>query len=401
MAGPLTGVRVLDFTHALAGPFGTMILADLGADVVLVSRTTERDDRSRGPGPYVRDRSTYRFSIERGKRNIQLDLKDSTGAEIALRLAERSDVLAENFTPGTMDKLGLGYEAVSKRNPRIIYASVSGHGQTGPYAGKGAVDIVAQAMSGLMSITGEADGRPMRVGASFGDTIGGNYLAMGVIAALYERERSGLGQRLDVSMVETVMYHMENAIIRYSATAEVPGRIGPRHPLVTPFQPFHTRDGWIVVAAVRDWEAFCVVIGLEELARDPRFVTNQDRNVHHAELEVILDEALRARTSREWLGLLDTTCIVCPVYDVAQAIDDPQIRARRAVVEVPMALADGQVKSVLLPNTPVRLSRTPAEVGRPAPWVGEDTRVVLRDVLQMSLEEIDELARRGVIGCRS
>ncbi|MBM3947230.1 MAG: CoA transferase, partial [SAR202 cluster bacterium] len=254
MPGPLVGVRVLDFTHALAGPFGTMTLADLGAEVIKVERP-DLTEATRGLGPFVNGRSTYRFSLDRGKRSIQLDLKQPQGRDLALRLAEQSDVLAENFSPGTMDGLGLGYDAVRTRNPRIVYASCSGFGQTGPYAQRSAVDIIAQAMSGLMSVTGEPGGRPMRAGASIGDTIGGTYLAMGVIAALYERERSGRGQRLDISMVEGLLYHLENAIVRYSATGEVPSQVGARHPLITPFQPFKTADGWIVVASVRDWEA--------------------------------------------------------------------------------------------------------------------------------------------------
>jgi CoA:oxalate CoA-transferase len=398
MPGPLAGVRVLDFTHALAGPFGTMILADLGAEVILVSRMTERDDEKRGNGPFVNGRSTYRFSVERGKRNVQLDLKKPEGLELALRLAEKSDVLTENFSPGTMDRLGLGYEVVARRNPRLIYASCSGHGQTGPYAERGAVDIIAQAMSGLMSITGEPDGRPMRVGASYGDSLGGSYLAMGVLAALFERERSGLGQRLDIAMVESLLYHNENAIIRYSATGRVPGRIGPKHPLTTPFQPFETKDGWIVIAGTRDWQAFCVVIGHEELADDPRFVQGPVRNEHHAELEPILIEAFRARTSEEWFRLLDGICIAAPVYNIAEAIDDPQIQARGMIVELPVP--GPEERRVRVPKVPVRLSRTMPVVDRPAPFVGEDTREVLEKVLALSAEEIAGLESGGVIRCR-
>ena len=400
MAGPLEGVRVLDFTHALAGPFGTMILADLGAEVVQVSRVEERDNEDRGPGPHVHGRSTYRFSADRGKRNIQINLKDPRGVELGLRLAEQSDVLTENFTPGTLERLGLGYETVSGRNPRIIYASVSGHGQTGPYARRGAFDIIAQAMSGLMSITGERDGPPMRVGASFGDTMGGAYLAMGVISALYEREKSGRGQRLDVAMVEAVMYHLENAIIRYSVTGKAPERVGARHPLITPFQSFEASDGWIVVAGVRDWEGFCVVVGREDLSKDDRFGTGQLRNANHDVLEPMLAKAFKARGSDEWARLLEGIAIVAPIYDVAQAVDDQHIRERGAVIEMPMPLEGAEPRTVLLPNTPVRLSRTSPRVGRPASWVGEDTVDVLTKVLGMSGAEVGELRRAGVVNAR-
>jgi CoA:oxalate CoA-transferase len=395
MLGPLEDIRVLDFTHALAGPFGTMILADLGAEVILVSRVTERDDATRGHGPYVNGRSTFRFSVERGKKDIQIDLKRPEGVELALRLAERADVLAENFSPGTMDGLGLGYEAVTRRNPRVIYASCSGHGQTGPYAGRGGVDIVAQAMSGLLSITGEPDGRPMRVGASFGDTVAGSYLAMGVLAALHERGRSGKGQHLDIAMVECLLYHNENAIIRYSATGDIPGRVGPKHPLSSPFQPFQTKDGWIVVAGVRDWQAFCVVVGREELAEDPRFREAPVRNAHHSELEPILIAAFRERPAREWLDLLEGICIAAPVYNIAEAVDDPQIRARGAVVELPVP--GPEERRVLVPNTPVRLSRTMPRVDKPAPRVGEHTREILERLLEMTVEEIEGLEVAGII----
>lgn len=397
MPGPLVGIRVLDFTHALAGPFGTMILADLGAEVVNVERTDARDE-TRGHGPFVNNRSTYRFSIERGKKNVQLDPRKPEGREIALRLAERCDVLAENFRPGAMDRLGLGYEEVSRRNPRIIYASCSGFGQTGPYAQRGALDVIAQAMSGLMSITGEPDGRPMRVGASFGDTVGGTFLAVGILTALYERERSGLGQRLDVSMLESLVYNLENAIIRYSATGEVPQRIGPRHPLNTPFQSFETADGWIVVAGVRDWAAFCRVIGREGLAADPRFKAAPDRTVHHGELEPVLIEVFREKTSEEWLRILDDVALTAPLYNIAEMVNDPHVRARGAIVRLPVP--GREERYVLVPNSPVRLSRTKAKVDTPAPSAGEHTRQVLEDMLGMSAEEITALEDAGVIRCR-
>ncbi len=396
MAGPLSGIRVLDFTHALAGPFGTMVLTDLGAEVNHIQRIGERDE-TRGHGPFVNGRSTFRFSVERGKRAVQIDLKKPEGVELALKLAERSDVLAENFRTGSMDRMGLGYEVVSKRNPRIIYASCTGFGQTGPYATREGVDIVAQAMSGLMSLTGEADGRPMRSGASMGDTLGGAYLAMGIISALYERERSGVGQRLDVSMAESLIYHLENAIIRYSATGEVPTRIGPRHPLSTPFQPFETSDGWIVVAAVRDWEAFCIVIGREELAHDPRLQTAADRTPHHDELEPILMEVFREKSPQEWFDSLKGICMTAPIYTIADMIEDPHFQDRQSIVSLPVP--GPEERRVLVANSPIRLSRTSPKIDRPAPSAGEHTSEVLKSLLEMPAEEVARLEQAEVIRC--
>lgn len=394
MAGPLDGVRVLDFCHAMSGPFGTMILADLGAEVINIQRPRETD-RNRGNGPYVNGRSTYRFSLERGKKGIQLDLKSPEGHDLAMRLVDISDVLTENFSVGTMDSLGLGYDAVYGRNPRIIYSSCTGFGQTGPYAHRGAVDIIAQGMSGIMSITGEPNSRPMRPGISLGDSLGGTYLAMGIISALYDRERSGLGQRLDVSMLESVIYHMENPIIRYSATGDVPQQIGPRHPLSAPFQPFQTSDGWIVVAGVRDWEAFCILTGLDGIAEDPRFRNAPSRAAHHSDLEPLLIGAFKKNSSRKWLQALDPVCLVAPLYDVAEMTADPHIKERQAIVDLPVP--GSEKRQVKVPASPVRLSRTPSRVGGPGPGVGEHTEAVLCGLLDMTPAEIAVLKERGIV----
>ncbi|MBI4202717.1 MAG: CoA transferase [Chloroflexi bacterium] len=397
MAGPLAGVRVLDFTHALAGPFGTMILTDLGAEVINVERVEARDE-TRGNLPFINSRSTYRFSVERGKKNIQVDLKDPRGVEAVLRLAERCDVVTENFSPGTMDHLGIGYEVMAQRNPRIIFASCSGFGQWGPYAQRGALDVIAQAMSGFMSITGEADGRPMRAGASIGDTLGGTYMAMGVISALYEREKSGLGQRIDVSMVESVIYNMENAIIRTSV-GDAPTRIGPRHPLLTPFQGFETADGWMVICGVRDWEAFCLLVGLPELAHDERFVNGRIRHQHHAVLEPVLMEALKKRTTKEWLELLADVSLVAPIFTVPEMMEDPHIRARGVIVTLPVPGPQEGVY-VKVPNSPVRMSRTAPVVDKPGPFVGQHTRRVLQELAGLSREEVAALEAAGVVRAR-
>ncbi|MDO8672316.1 MAG: CaiB/BaiF CoA-transferase family protein, partial [Dehalococcoidia bacterium] len=246
MARPLEGIRVLDLTWALSGPFGTMVLADLGAEVIKVERRLA-GDLARSNGPFVDGVSTYFLSINRGKKSITLDLKTAKGKELFFELVKQVDVLAENFVPGTMASLGLDYEVLRQLNPCLIYAATSGFGQTGPYANKPALDIIVQAMSGLMSITGEPGRPPVRVGASVGDITAGLFMAIGILAAIHERNRSGLGQMVDVSMLDCQLSLMENAYVRYLNTGEVPGPLGTRHPVITPFQAFPSKDGWIVI----------------------------------------------------------------------------------------------------------------------------------------------------------
>ena len=393
MAGPLENIRVLDFTHALAGPFGTMVLADLGAEVISVERV-DVTEVERGPGPYVNGRGVFRLSLDRGKRSVQIDLHHPEGVDLALRLAARSDVLAENFTPGVMDRLGLGYDAVRAGSPHIIYASLSGFGATGPDAGRGALDIIAQATSGLMSLTGEPGGPPLRAGASLGDSLGGVYLALGVLAALHERERTGLGRRLDVSMQESVLYHLENAVVRHSVTGETPGRTGSRHPFMTPFQAFETTDGWIAVAGVRDWEGFCTALDVWDMARDPRFADNDSRTEHHAALEPRLRAAFAARSTEEWLGLLEGICLAARVMDIGQVVDDPHLQERGAFLSLPVP--GPEPRTVAVPRTPVRMGDDASP--DPAPALGEHTNDVLQRVLGLSWAEVVSLRQAGVIG---
>ncbi|KKL56322.1 hypothetical protein LCGC14_2246550, partial [marine sediment metagenome] len=263
-AGPLSGVIVLDLTWVLAGPFGSEILCDLGAEVIKVERPPF-GDVARTTGPHIKNESGYFFSVNRGKKSICLDLKRPAGKDIFLRLAEKADMVMENFTPGTMESLGLSYETLSARNPRLIYAATSGFGQTGPDRLRPALDIVVQGMGGIMSITGEPGGPPVRPGISLGDIAAGLYTAIGILAALQEREKSGRGQMIDISMLDCQIAILENAFMRYFATGETPGPIGTRHPLATPFQAFPTKDGWIVLAlswgVPNQWELLCATIG--------------------------------------------------------------------------------------------------------------------------------------------
>ena len=394
MAGPLEGVKIIDFTHWLAGPFGTMILCDLGAEVIHVERITATDT-NRGDGPYVNGISSYRYSLERGKKSIQVDLKDPTGLQIVKDLINKADVVTENFSVGVMEKLGLGYEQFEGTNPGLIYASCSGYGQTGPRAQQGAFDVIAQGFSGLMSITGEPDGRPMRVGTSVGDTFGGTYMALGILSALYERDRSGKGQRIDVSMVESVIYNLENAIIRYSITGQIPQRIGTRHPLITPFQTFETANGYICIAGLRDWEAFCFILGLEELATDDRFNTGEKRTQNHGVLEPILTEALKKQTTQHWIEVLDGIAVSGPINNLEDMIEDPHIKARNSIVTLPVPGENEQ--QVKVSNTPVRLSRTPADVSKRAFVVGEHTKSILNEWLNYDDKTIIDLEEKGIL----
>lgn len=394
MSGPLAGIRILDFTWALAGPYGTMILCDLGAEVIKVE-LPDLTEEERGFGPYLDGFSTYFLSVNRGKKSLTLDLRTEEARQIVYELVRHVDVVTENFSPGTMAKLGLDYERFREFNPRLIYAACSGFGQTGPYSQRGAVDIIVQAMGGIMSLTGSPDGPPMRVGVSIGDMAAGLYLAIGVLAALVERDRSGRGQFVDIAMLDAQVSLLENAVIRYAATGEVATRLGTRHPLVTPFQAFETADGWIVVAGAKNWDLFCIKLGVPELALDERFTTNERRTAHRTALEPILQEIFRQRTTDEWLQELESAALVAPINDIAQVVADPQVQARDMIVELPLpGNRDGQVKVV---GSPLKLSRTPAVVKRTAPTLGEHTRQVLAALLGLSEAELAALAEKGVI----
>ncbi|MFN8534605.1 MAG: CoA transferase [Dehalococcoidia bacterium] len=397
MTGPLHGIRVLDLTWALAGPYATMLLADLGADVIKLERPP-RGDIARENGPFVGDVSTYFFSVNRGKRSIAIDLKTEAGRNIFIALVRHVDVLAENFVPGTMDRLGLGYSVLKDVNPRLIYAATSGFGQTGPYRSRPALDIIVQALSGLMSITGPEGGPAVRVGTSIGDIVAGLFTANGILAALVERDRSGLGQLVDVAMLDGQVAILENALVRYFATGETPHPLGTRHPVTTPFQAFPTADGSIVLSLIgggeNAWERFAALVGRVDLIDDPRFATNALRTAHHADLEPILVAAFSQRTTAEWLADLDAQGIPCaPVQGVDRAAHDPQIAARRMVV----ALDHPRAGRISVAGSPVKLSRTPSDVSRPAPDLGEHTAEVLAEILGLREGDLTRLRAEGAL----
>ena len=397
MSGPLEGIKVLDLSWVLAGPFASMILCDLGAEVVKVERP-DGGDVARGAAPLKDGVSYYFFSINRGKKSITVDLKSERGRELFLRLVKEADVLLENFVPGTMAKLGLSYEVIREQNPALIYAACSGFGQTGPYANKPALDIVVQGMGGIMSITGEPGGGPVRPGTSLGDITAGLFTAIGILAALQERNSSGLGQMVDISMLDCQVAILENAFARYFATGEIPGPLGTRHPSATPFQAFPTKDGHIVLAlswGLEDqWALFCAKIDRVDLIDDPRFETGPLRTQHHSELEPLLIEVLRTKTTAEWIKEFEEIDMPCgPINTIDKVAADPQIKAREMLVEI----SHPQAGSLVVPNTPVKLSRTPGRVDKPAPELGEHTAEILSRWLSMTEEEIEALKRDNII----
>ena len=397
MAGPLDGIRVLDLTQVLFGPFATMILSDLGAEVIKIERP-KIGDIARGNGPLVRGLSSYFLSLNRGKKSVTLDLTTEQGVEVFLELTKNADVLVQNFTPGTMEKLGLSYEKVREYNPRIIYAAGSGFGQYGPYAEKSAFDIIIQAMGGIMSITGEEGGPPVRPGASYGDIAAGLFLCIAILAALQERNTSGEGQYVDISMLDCQVTVLENAFVRYLNTGEIPHAIGTRHPVIAPFQAFQTKDGYIAVAlrgGVKDqWPLYCAAIDRVDIIDDPRFRNGWLRTQNYEELKPILTEAMKAKTTREWVEELERVGIPCgPVNTIDQVASDPQILAREMIIDVQHPDA-GKFKVV---NTPFKFARTPYRAERASPDLGEHTEDILGQLLGMTHKEISELEGLSVI----
>ena len=374
-----------------------MMLADQGAEVIKVERPRVGDG-ARGTGPFVGEESAYFMGLNRNKQSITLDLAQPRGREIFLGLASQADVVVENFTPGTMARLGLDFPVLQERNPRLVYCAISGFGATGPYAERPALDIIVQAMGGIMSITGEAGQGPVRVGASVGDIVAGLFAVSGILSALHERTGSGLGQMLDLSMLDCQVAVLENAFGRYFATGEPPTPLGTRHPAATPFQAFPTRDGWIVVAifggASNQWPLFCAAMGHPELMDDPRFQTSWDRTQEIAFLEPLIGEAMLQRTTEEWLSELVPMGIPCgPVNSVDQVAADPQIQAREMLVDLPHR----RLGTWTYVNTPVRLSRTPGEVRGEPPGLGEHTESVLGRLLGMPGPEVEALRRGGTV----
>ena len=382
---PLAGVRVLDLTRVLAGPYCTMMLADFGADVIKIE-PPDGDD-SRLFGPFVGQESAYFMSLNRNKRSMVLNFKREEERALFRAMVGRADVVVENYRPGTMEKFGLGYETLRQINPRLIYAACSGFGHTGPYRDKPAYDIIVQAMGGIMSITGPEGGEPIRVGASVGDIFAGMFTAYGVMLALYHRERTGEGQKVDVGMLDCQVAVLENAIARYVTSGIVPQPLGNRHPSITPFSSFTAKDGHIIVGAGNDrlWERLVNILGRPDLAADPRFATNADRTANVKELTAILNSIFQQRTIAEWIETLEAAGLPCaPINTIDRIVNDPHIKAREMIVELEHPVA-GKLK---VPGVPVKMSATPGAAERPAPLLGQHTAEILQELLGWDEQEI-------------
>ncbi|HWZ20942.1 MAG TPA: CoA transferase [Ktedonobacteraceae bacterium] len=371
MEAVLSDVVVIDLSRVLAGPHCTMILGDLGATVIKVEQPGKGDDTRHFGPPYIAGESAYYLGLNRNKQSILIDFSTTGGKERILKLLSTATVLVENFRPGSLERQGLGYEALRAINPGLIYCSISGYGQTGPYASRPGYDFVAQAESGLMSVTGEISGDPQRVGSPVGDISAGVYACIAILAALRVRDRTGKGQCIDISLLETTTSLLSNVASNYLISGEEAPRLGNGHPNIVPYQAFRTRDGYVVVSCGNDrlYQALCHLLGREDLAKDPSFATNPQRVRNREQLVPALQEEFLHRSTEEWLPELRAAGIPCgPINTVSQAFHDPQIQARDFVWECEHPTA-GRIK---LSGSPIHLSDTPARLFKAPPLLGED-----------------------------
>lgn len=393
---PLSGVTVVDFTRVLSGPYCTMLLADMGARVIKIEQPGRGDDtRAWGP-PFVNGESAYFLSINRNKESLTLDLKHPAARRVLNSLLAQADVVVENFRPGTMERLGLGYDEFATFFPRIVYCSISGFGQTGPRSSEPGYDAVIQGEAGLMSITGAADGPPFRLGVAIADIVSGMFAAQGIAMALLARMRTGRGQRVDVGMLDATAALLTYQASIYFATGHTPGRMGNRHPTIVPYETFPARDGDFVVAVGNDeqWRRFCRVIGATELADDVRFVTNRARVANYQQLRPLLVQRLEARTRDEWVGALKAAGVPCgSVRDVAEVLQDAHLTAREMIETVDHASA-GAMRVL---GVPIKLSDTPGAVRTAPPALGQHTNRILGEDCGLSGAEIEELRSIGAV----
>ena len=403
MAGPLSHVRVLDLSRVLAGPWAGQNMADLGAEVIKVERPKAGDDsRAFGP-PWVKDGegrdtkdSAYFTSANRGKKSITLNIAVPRGQAVVRDLAARSDVLIENYKHGDLARYGLAYEDLRKVNPKLVYCSLTGFGQTGPYRERPGYDFMIQGMGGMMSVTGEPDGAPQRAGVPVADIITGMYASIAICAALAHRAETGTGQHLDLALLDSQIALLAYQNTNYFATGKPPTRIGNLHPNIVPYQPFRTSDGDVIIACGNDnlYRKFCAAAGCAGLADDPRFATNGKRVENRAELTRLLAEVFRKRSTREWVELLEVAGVPNgPINDIAQVFEEPQVEARGVRMELPHSAG------AMLPMvaSPMRFSATPLEYRRAPPLLGEHTEEVLRGLLGKSEAEIAALRAEQVI----
>ncbi len=394
--GPLAGMKVIDLSHVMAGPTCALMLADMGADVIKVEKVPGGDDVRRLVPPYIEDEAAAFLIMNRNKRSLAVDLKHDQGRAVVRRLTQDADVLIENYRRGTMDRLGLGYEGLRKDNPGLIYCSISGFGRTGPYADRGGFDLIAQGMSGLMTITGEGPGRPpCKVGVPISDVTAGILAAMGVAGAYAHQLKTGEGQRVETSLFEAAIVHTYWQSAITFATGQSPGPMGSAHPLSAPYQAFETADGWMTVGAVnqKNWLRLLEVLEEPAIADDPRFADNQGRVTHLADLEAALAPLFKRRTTEDWLVRLEAVGLPAgPVFDIAHMHQDLHAIAREMIIEVPHARL-GVTRSI---GMPVKFSETPAKTDQGAPLYGQHTRDVLTEH-GYSPSEIDAMIDAGAV----
>jgi formyl-CoA transferase len=393
--GALSGLRVLDLTRVLAGPFCTMMLADMGADIIKIEEPGKGDD-SRSFAPFKNGESSYYMNLNRNKRGVTLNLKGK-GKELFLELVGKADVVVENYRPGTMEKLGIGYEELRKVNPRIIYAAISGFGHYGPYSRRPGYDIIGQAMGGLMSTTGWPGGEPTRTGTAIGDVLGGLSCAIGILAAVHSRSTTGVGQKVDVALVDSVVASLEIITQIYLSSGRIPQRIGNRYEAIYPYDSFRTSDGSCVIGAGNDklYHIVCDVIGKPELKADERFLTNPDRVGNNALLKPIVEEWTLARTSDEVVdALLAAGCPAAPINTIDKLVEDPHIAgAREMFVEVDHPRA-GKMK---ITGAHIKLTGTKPEIRAPAPLLGQHTEEVYGELLGLTREQVAAYRQQGVV----
>ena len=396
MVKPLDGIRVVDLTRILAGPYCTQALADAGADVVKVEEPAKGDDtRGWGP-PFVNGESAYFLSVNRGKRGITLNLKDPRGADLLWRLIERSDVLVENYRPGTLDRLGFSHEEVRRRRPSLVYASISGYGADGPWGGRPGYDAVVQGEGGLMSITGSPDGPPFKVGASLVDVLAGMSAFQGILLALLRRQSTGAGARVEASLLESLLPTLTYPAATWLLAGQVPARLGNRHPSLAPYETFEAADGHVIVGVGSEplWRSFCAMIGRSDLAADPRFETNALRVANYEALRAALAPLMRSRTVDEWMSALGEAGIPGGrVRTVAEALENPQVAARGLLLDVEHPRA-GRGRYV---GSPIGLDGSTRGSRRPPPLLGQHTEEVLEEWLGLSAADVAGLRRGGVV----
>ena len=393
--GPLAGVKVLDLTQIMAGPMCTLLLADMGANVIKIERPNGGDDTRRMGSRISGGLAAGFLALNRNKRSIAMDLRAEAGKAVFRRMAETADIVVENFRPGVMDRLGLGYDTLAGINPKLVYASISGFGGTGPYRNRGGFDLVAQGMSGLMSVTGFPDGPPAKVGVPITDIGAGSFTAFGILAAYIHAHNTGQGQQVDGSLMEAGIAYTVWESSEYFATGEIPGPLGSAHRVNAPYQALRTSDGYINIGAASQptWEQFCRAIGMEELIEDPRYLEPNDRKAREAELAELLEGILSEHTTDHWMEQLDAAGVVAgPIYDMEQVYSDEQVLARQMLVE----LEDEEMGTVKNIGVPVKLSATPGRIRHRGPALGQHSREVLLEH-GYTAAEVQALVDAGVV----